>query len=294
MYYICQMTGEASAQVGGHYGPALDTLRGTIKWLVASAGAVAAAIIAGAQVVDYSDRSLWGAGLAAGAVAAGLALTLLLLGRAANILTIPRPTATDLANAEIKADAADEHRRLSGQISDPDVEWLLARTTYLLGGHDTVSDLLAAYTAAQAAAAANPGDDAAQRSLTRLNQHIGTVEEAAHFRDMSKGYNTLMRQFPCGAAAFVIAAIVFAVSGLLTKPAAEPMITQPLSVEVNDISPEASPCSTRSGVAIAGTLTAPTVVMPSTEACPAATFVDEQPNIIVIPQLPDAAGGRPG
>jgi hypothetical protein len=33
--------------------------------------------------------------------------------------------------------------------------------------------------------------------------------------------------------------------------------------------------------------------MPSTNACPATTLVDPQPNIVVIPEIPDQAGGRP-
>jgi hypothetical protein len=282
----------ANVPVGGHYAESLETLRSTVKWLVASAGAVAAAIIAGAQLVDYSNRSLCGAVLAATAVAVALTATLLLLARAARILTVPRPTATDLANAEITAGALDEKRRATGQIGDSKVEWLLANTTYLLAGHSTVSDLLAAYSGAQADAATNPSDDGARRRVVELQHQISTVEEAAHYRDTSESYSGLMREFTPGAIAFIIAVLVFAISGLFVKPTPDRPtnpVTEPIPVEVVDLSPSPgtpTECATRDGVAIGGTLTTPTVALAPVGHCPAETVVGGKPNLVVIPRIP--------
>ena len=252
MYYICLMPdpvvamNKASAQVGGHYSPALDTLRSTVKWLVASAGAVAAAIIAGAQLVDYSTRNLWGAGVAALAVVTALSITFVLLLRAAKILTIPRPTATDLANAEMRADALNEQRRTTGQISDTNVMWLLERQTYLLEPYVTVSDLLSAYGRATKEAHNKPDDDSAQQLLADLRQQMGTVEEAAHYRDMLNAYNTLLNQFRKGSILFIAAVVAFSISGLLrtatpdkpSNPITEPI---PVRVLVTDAAPHAGP-----------------------------------------------------
>ncbi|MGB2922301.1 MAG: hypothetical protein WBB57_26160 [Mycobacterium sp.] len=286
----------ASSQVGQHYGAALDTLRSTVKWLVASAGAVAAAIIAGAQLVDYSDRNWAGATFAALAVAVSLALTLTLLARAAKILTVPRPTATDLANAELRAGAVDPAKRASGQITDTDVQWLLARATYLLGPHDTVHTLLAEYDRAISTASANDADARAEqlRKQVELNRRIGLVEEAAHYRDMSSAYNELIGSFKVGATAFIAAVIVFAGSGLL-RPGDEPQqpanqITKPIPVRVvtttahgTDPHPD---CLDREGMAIGGTLTSPTVVVNPTPSCAAETIEPSRPGLVVIPKVP--------
>lgn len=303
MYYICLMSEpvsarkDASAQVGSHYGPALENLQSTVKWLVAAAGAVVAAIIAGAQLVNYSDRDLWGAGLAALAVVVALSLTIVLLVRTAKILTVPRPTVIDLANAEIPAGALDKDRRETGQISDPDVLWLIARKPYLLGTYETVTDLLKAYDAdarkvhnnASDAGAGDASDSEARQLRSDLRQRINTVEEAAHYRDMSNAYKSLLRQFRSGAAWFIVAVVVFSVSGLLRKEAPEkPLnpVTKPIPVRVfitDTAGPTPPQCRDRAGVAVGGTLTSATVVMPPAAGCAAATLAPQQSGAVVIP-----------
>jgi hypothetical protein len=294
MYYICLMSepvvasNDASAQVGSHYGPALENLRSTVKWLVAAAGAVVAAIITGAQLVNYSDRNLLGAGLAAAAVVIALSLTIVLLVRTAKILTVPRPTVIDLANAEIPAGALDKDRRESGQISDSDVLWLIARKTYLLGTYETVTDLLKAYDDAATEVDNNASDPAARQLLSDLRQRIGTVEEAAHYRDMSNAYKSLLRKFWRGAAWFILAVVVFSVSGLLRKEAPEKPsnpVTKPIPVRVfitDTARPTPPQCRDRVGVAVGGTLTSATVVMPPAAECAAATLTP-QSGAVVIP-----------
>jgi hypothetical protein len=303
MYYICLMSepavaiDNASAQVGSHYGVALETLGSTVKWLVAAAGAVVAAIVAGAQIVDYSKRNLLGAGLAALAVVIALSLTIFLLVRAAKILTVPRPTVIDLANAELPSGALDPRLRQSGQVSDPNIVWLLGRKPYLLGPYDTVTDLLKAYDSAATQVHDNARDENAQRSLSDLRQRIGTVEEAAHYRDMSNAYNKLLREFRKGAAWFIAAVVVFSVSGLLGKDAPEKPsnpVTKPIPVRVlvtDTLRPTPAPCRDRGGVAVGGTLTSPTVVMPPAGECAAATLTPQQPGAVVIPQLPSGGTG---
>jgi type IV secretory pathway VirB2 component (pilin) len=295
MYYICLMASpvapstDASALVGGHYATALDNLRSTVKWLVASAGAVVAAIIAGAQVVNYSDRNVWGVLLAAIAVIVALFLAILLLIRAAKILATKRRTATDLANDESRARLTPDAQRL-GQIGDPKVEWLLARGPYLLGSYANVTELLSAYEQANTQVQKTPDYPAAVQSLADLRQRIGVVEEAAHYRDVLGEYETLLSQFRKGATLFVIAVILFSVSGFLRKPEKPTnSITGPVPVRVviTDTArptPTPAPCRDRNGVAIGGTLTSPTVVMPPTDKCAAETLTPQKPAAVVIPQ----------
>jgi hypothetical protein len=279
------------AWIGGHYAPALKMLRSTVKWMVGSLGIVAASIIAGAQLVNYNGRTVYGAALAAVAVATALALTLLLLARAAAILTVPRPTAMELANAETINEFADA-RRSPGQFNDSKVEWLQANTIYLLGGYNSVKGLLAAYSQAHSAVVAHPRDEESRYRLTELEQHLRTVEEAAHYRDTCNAYVTLMRQFRTGAVGFIIAVIVFSVSGLFTTP--KPLqptnpVTQPIAMRVIELSPQlGSPqeCVIRDGVAIGGTLTTPIVAVAPAGRCPAETVVGGQPGLMVIPHQP--------
>ncbi|HTX97324.1 MAG TPA: hypothetical protein VME67_22260 [Mycobacterium sp.] len=262
-----------------------------MKWLVASAGAVVAAIIAGAQLVDYSGRKAAGVALAAIAVAVALSLALILLVRAAKILTIARPTATDLANAEFRAGALDENRRASGQIQDAGVNWILARASYLLAPYATVNALLTAYRNARTQSSANPDDESVQRKLSELQQQIDTVEEAAHYRDMSSAYKQLLRHFRVGATIFVLAVILFSVAGLFRKePTNRPLnpVTKPFPVRIiTNPQPNhpAPACHDREGVAVGGTLTRPTVVASPTSECPAGTMVGGENGVIVIPEF---------
>jgi hypothetical protein len=266
-----------------------------VKWLVASAGAVVAAIIAGAQLVDYSGRNVWGVSLAALSVVTALSITMVLLVRAAKILTVPRPTATDLSNAEMRAGALDKERSLTGQIKDTNVEWILARKTYLLGAYATVTELLSAYGRATTDVQNEPADETCQRLASSLRQQIGTIEEAAHYRDMSRAYDALLNGFRKGAMLFIVAVLLFSVSGLLRKGTPDQLsnpVTTPIPVRVI-VTGTPVPCLDRVGVAVGGTLTSPTVVMPPAGQCAAATLTPQQSGAVVIPQLPSGPGGGP-
>ncbi|SKO14317.1 Uncharacterised protein [Mycobacteroides abscessus subsp. bolletii] len=287
MYYICQMSGTSAPEnppppaaffAGQHYANSLDNLRSTVKWLVGSAGAIAAAIIAGTQLIDYSNRNPAGAALAAVAVATALWLTLAFLIRAAKILTVPRPTAIDLSNAELRANALDARTRLEGKITDSDVQWVLSRASYLLGTYDTVTELLAA-------AHEQESDNTAGAITAEIRQRIDLVEQAAHYRDMSNAYGQLLKHFRSGSAAFIFAIIAFSVSGLLHKaaPTESPnRITTPVAVQVVTVD-QNSKCPNRSGVAIDGTLSTPTVIVAPTGPCPAETIVPPRPDLAIIP-----------
>jgi hypothetical protein len=301
MYYICLMSDVAptsssvSAQLGSHYGPAIDNLRSTVKWLVASAGAVIAVILTGAQLVDYSRLNIVGAAVAAAAVVVGLGVTVTLLLHCAQILTIPRPTATELANDEFDA-GVDPASLATGSVTPPPrVAWILDRTTYLLGAYPTVRELLLAYGRAgkRFSAAASGSDEArdAQALLLDLRERIGTVEEAAHYRDVLNDYTSLMAKFRKWAKLFVGAVIAFSLSGLLrhtdhdkpTNPVTQPYPVRVIAKASTKLVQPA--CRDRPGVAVGGTFSAPTVVLPPTPDCEAETFTAQEPGYVVVPQL---------
>lgn len=297
MYYICLMTEQSSsdedrdAPFGGHYQSALENLRATVKWLVASAGAVVAAIIAGAQLIDYSDRSWLGAGIAAIAVVVALSLAIALVARAAKILTVPRSTIIELANAETREGPSADQQRIAGIFKDPNVEWILARSSYLLGQYKTVSELRDAYDSAVETVQAGVGDGDANRRLGILRSYVTRVEDAAHYRDTADSYNDLMGKFRNGSIAFVAAVIAFSISGLFQaspEPKPHNLITEPVPVRVqypNDPESIAPSCRDRAGVAIDGTLAQPTVVVPATAGCVAGTVEPGHGGAVVIPQI---------
>ncbi|SPM40548.1 hypothetical protein AU192_16410, partial [Mycobacterium numidiamassiliense] len=276
--------------VGSHFGASIENLRATLRWLIASAGAVVAAIIAGAQLVDYSKRSVLGVVLAASAVILGLALTLILLAQTARVLTVPRPMATDLDRAEFDADAGDINVRLSGEMNLK-VQWIIDRKSYLLGGYDTVHDLLVAWKTADSECQDKSDDQNLAAELKRLERQIDIVEEAAHYRDLSNAYDRLIRRFSKGSIAFIVSVILFAVSGIAGRPPdSKPsnVITQPIPVRVFISAPSDVPasCQERDGVAIGGDLTKPIVVMPPTPACSAATMSGGKSGIVIVPKVP--------
>jgi hypothetical protein len=195
-----------SALVGGHYSAALENLRSTVKWLVASSGAVAAAIIGGAQLVDYSHRNWLGACLSAIAVATALSLALYLLLAAARILTIPRKTVTELANAETREPRTAVQ---TATFKNPSVEWILARKDYLLGPYVNVRALLAAYGKIDVAKISENRD-----VVNDIERRIARIEEAIHYRDVSQAYGDLLAKFKWGARVFVGAVVLFSIAGL--------------------------------------------------------------------------------
>ena len=127
-----------------HFGARSDNLASTLKWLVASAGAIAAAIVAGLQLTSLKNLQPWAAILATvGAVGALTAVGLVLFG-AARVLAVDTPTVTELSNAEIDANAEN-----STDLAAPDrlealpplLGWVYERRTSLLGDAKTITNL---------------------------------------------------------------------------------------------------------------------------------------------------------
>ena len=296
MYYICLMTQGLPADVppplelvGYHYTVSLDTLRGTLKWLVASTGAVIAALVAGTQLVDYSGRALWGVVVAALAVAVALILTLLFLVRTASILATFRPTATDLANAEHRAGAADPSKLLAGEVEDRSVNWILSRQTYLLGPFETVGSLLQAWNRSVNELAEHPDDGFRRQSASVLRERINVVEEAAQYRDAKYAFQDLLSTTRKWSWVFAAAVLAFALSNLAeTAPPRSPAnpVTKPTAVRIIFPQTDASvspACRDRSGFAVGGTFDRPRVVVSPSPGCPARTAVGDDQGVLVIP-----------
>ncbi|MFV8176781.1 hypothetical protein [Mycolicibacterium peregrinum] len=270
-----------------HYDRQIDSLRGTLKWLIASGGVVVAAIIAGAQLTDFSKRSLCGNFVAGASITVGLILAFALLLETSKILTISRPTLTDLDDAEKAADGTNEQKRALAQITDPLMKWIYDRGSHLLGPYRTVNELFRQFQ--QLTPAVPAALTAEQKSqLAEVRSRIDLLESAAHFRIVDLAYTELMNRFRIGCAIFIGAVIFYALSGLATKTDV-PRITSPMPVRV--ITPKADPsdkCADRTGVAIAGDIDSPTVMLPPTGKCPAKKLDvdDDQGGVIVIPLVP--------
>ncbi|WP_441964603.1 hypothetical protein [Mycolicibacterium houstonense] len=272
-----------------HFDRQIDTLRGTLKWLIASGGAVVAAIVAGAQLTDFSNRSIAGNILAGVPIAVGLILAFALLIATAKILTIARPTFTDIDDAEKEVDGANEQKRALAQINDPLMKWIYDRGSDILGPYPSVEQLFNQFSHLTVAAQATPTEE--QKSqLSEVRRRIDLLESAAHFRTVDLAYTALMTRFRIGCAIFIVAVIAYALSGLATKDEI-PQVTSPTPVRV--ITPKADPsdtCADRIGVAIAGDIDSPTVMLPPAGKCPAQKLDSpDREGVIVIPLVPTPA-----
>jgi hypothetical protein len=69
----------------------------------------------------------------------------------------------------------------------------------------------ATYGRATTEAHNKPDGEITQRLLADIRQQMGTVEEAAHYRDMLNAYNTLLNQFRKGSILFIAAVVAFSI-----------------------------------------------------------------------------------
>ena len=133
------------AQAVGGFRGRVDTLSSTLKWLMASAGAIAAALIAGLQLTSLASRALPAALLGAIAVAVALVCVGKVLVGAGRVLAAQSPTATEISNDEIAAGLIKPH---PGPPTGPDLSsypllgWIQDQRSSLLGNARTVTEII--------------------------------------------------------------------------------------------------------------------------------------------------------
>lgn len=210
----------------------LGELRSSTKWLIASSGATAAALVAGVQFSSFRRLSGWPAILAATCLAVAIIGALWLLYRAAKILTIPRPTVSGLVHKEINDPSLLEEPR-DELPKDAHLKWVYEHRDWLLDGAPSINKVYSDMVAARKAIASlqqrkssqwnerqlDPEDVHDQveiqtiYSLTRTR--LEAMEDALHYHLTYKEFNKLMRCFPPLGFIFVAAVVGFAIAPIL-------------------------------------------------------------------------------
>jgi hypothetical protein len=289
----------------------LDDLRDTVKWLIASAAGVTAALVATFQFKGLGQLAKAGVGRqAAAAAAAFVALTVILLVvvRGAQVLATPRLSLRDLADREFTAGGVKPKLRLE-PLPDRLVQDILEQRSDLLDGNETISDFYAQYRASmstrdavmagqQAELAGRKfdgkvaADVEAVNNLAALNeQKVERLETRAQFLAAQRRFARLTRGFPIGA--FLFAVAIVALAWLTAPPASAAQISKPTGVLVYLKTNPATygfpgSCHTRelSGVAVGGTFDHPIVITDKTAGCPARIL--NSSDLVAVPSLPSS------
>lgn len=206
---------------------ALADLRTTVKWLVGTAGGTAVVLVGGLQLTRLHDLSTRAGIVSAVAAAIAIALALFLLTAAARILAVPRPSAIQISNAEIKTGSLDPDDPTPS--SDATVRWVQEHAEPLLAGERTVTDLCSQRVLAQRALRdlhrgqtvqwqghQVSADDQVNARISAVLQEtdaaLTALEDTVHQHQCQEKLTALLKVFPWAGGVFVIAVIVFAIS----------------------------------------------------------------------------------
>jgi hypothetical protein len=289
----------------------LDDLRDTVKWLIASAAAVTAVLVAAVQFKGLGQ--LANAGLerqAIAAVAAFSALTVILLVvvKGAQILATPHLSLNDLADRELQAGGITLKVRIQ-PLPDTLIQEILERRSFLLDGQQTISDFYTEYrdlmqgrdavVAGRTAMMAGrqldgsiAGDrETAERLAALVEKKVERLEAEAQFLTAQDRFRRLSRWFPLGGFILVLAIVTMAI--LTTWPQGSVQISQPTPVTVYLKANPArygfpASCTERelSGVAVGGTFEHPVVITNNVPGCPPTLLQSTGSGIVAVPSVP--------
>lgn len=305
---------------GGGFGDKSSNLSGTLKWLVASAGAIAVAIVAGLQLTSLQTLQPWAALLATvGALGALVAVGLVLFG-AARVLAIDTPTITELSNAEMDF-KAENHADLAtpeGLKALPLLLlWLYERRTLLLGDAQTISALYEdgivgsgraldrlrrkqkCTWAGRALDPESPSDIAwleTERSIA--TSRIDRLEAAAGYWMRREAYQRLVKKASWISVSFVAGIFIFALAPVVGPATVLPGVTEPVPAQIHVLDANSagvpSTCpAVLAGQIVGGSLANPVVVTSPQGECPALKLEAHDKALIVVPNMPVSPGPTP-
>ncbi len=286
----------------------LDELRDTLKWLIASAAAAAAVLIATLQLKGFGQLAAAGPlRQAAAAVAAAVALgtILFVVVGGARVLATPRLSVHDLADRELKAGGVTLTLRLE-PLKDRLVQDVLEQRSYLLDGSETIADFYKRYLASMSVRAAViagnradlagrhlDGAVAADRELVEIiaaqnEAKVERLEAKAQFLEAQRRFEHLIRRFPLGGFVFVVAVIAFAL--LIPSPTSNDPVSRPTPVSVYLKAepvhygfPESCDKRQLNGIAVGGTFENPIIITEEAAGCPARVL--ESSDLVAVPSL---------
>ena len=262
-------------------------MRSSSAQLVAAAGAVGAALIAGLQIGNVGKLAeepvLLGAALLAFVTAMAVVGTT--VRRASRVLVVSRTTISDLLREELKRRARDRSIALTAEsdLADPDMPWVLDQIAgnreWLLPDHASAGDLYTAYEEARKAAelAVGPVTAGAAEDLAELSRRVNTVCAFARSELSRRAYKRLSETVTGWPGRVFTAAVIsfaVAVSWPVPQPPAvtaayrlDVLLTgQPAALRKAGLPAECLSGTRLTGVALDGTLTAPVVVTEATTA----------------------------
>lgn len=288
----------------------LGELRSSLKWLIGSAGAAAAVVVAALQLDEIPTSPLWAAVVVTLAEVLALGVTLALLIAASRVLTLPRLTATEISNREIDSNVLNP--KPGDEIQDDVIRWIVERKSYLLGTAENVTALYSDYlseplrrldelatgrSVTWRGRTLDPTSNADREALaavvTATEARLARIEDAVHYWLSEKSYRNLLGNFTLGGIVFAVSiAVIVLVPALISEsdgiPVMEPV---PVDVIVQDAHLAGLPsgcAGSLTGVAVGGTLEQPVVALNGSAGCePRLIEVDE--GVVAIPDPdPDA------
>lgn len=297
---------EVLSSSSGSFAAKAENLTGTLKWLVAAAGGIAAAIVAGLQLNAIADLHLGAALLAA--LGAGGALTAVgvFLLRATRVLAIQSPSVTELSNEELAAGVLEPLANLDDKSLPPLLLWVRERRTSLLGDATSITSLYSdgVVGAGRALERLRRGEKStwANRALdpdstgdiawlraeyAAATARVERLEEAAGYWARREAYLNLIKGAPLLFLVFILGVLIFAVTPVWGRfdEASEIKVPLPAQIYVQDADAAGVPLdcpSTLSGQIIGGTLEDPKVVTIPIGSCPALKLTAHS-GLIVVP-----------
>lgn len=297
----------------GRFGARTDTITTTVKWLVASAGAAAAAIVAGLQLTAVADLTPSAALIATASAGLALAVVGSVLLKAGNFLAMAHPTATEISNQEIAAGILEAIPVPVDHVKYPLAAWIQERRSSLI---DDANSLTAFYVdnvvgAARALAALKKGDNTGwggrdlnpnaagdadlkyvQAALDEAALTIANVEDAAAYWQTRTAFQALMAWtrsgLPLRFVVFLVAVLTFALVPVWGRSHEEAKVTEsfPVTIYVQDALKAGVPatCPQRlTGQAVGGYLDHPTVVTNPETNCASLQLEAREGELIVVP-----------
>lgn len=291
-----------------------EDLTGTLKWLVAAAGAIAAAIVAGLQLTAIADLHLGAAIVGALGAAAALTAVGIFLLRAARVLAIQSPSVNELSNQEFDAGVLNN---IDGKGLPPLMTWVRDRRTSLLGDADSITSLYSdgVVGARRALDHLRRGekDTWANRDLdpgsasdiawvsaeyAAASARIERLEDAAGYWAKREAYSEVIKGVPLLFLLFIVGVLVFAITPAWGRLEAPSDIKAPLTAQIYVQNADAAgvpgDCpAALSGQIVGGSLDSPIVVTEPTGSCPALKLTAKDNDLIVVPggaATPESSG----
>jgi hypothetical protein len=217
------MPGDASSAAS--YATATDNLRTAARWLLTSAAAAGAILVAGVQLTSIGslDLSDWPRLIAAAAgLAAGLGAVGYMIFQASLLLTDKWITLAALELEQVRQLLWNSRRRDRRRLEDLDRirnELQNYQDEFYGSVADSISDLYHRLIEANKKARESPSAEHAQTAAD-LKRAVDTLVQAANYSYTRSGFDALRRRLTGAGAVFVVGIVVFAYAANPPKPAA--------------------------------------------------------------------------